>query len=76
MWDEGEPYYIAYDEIYVPRLDAYQLAARVSERHSGQFFEQFSRTIVQFLRHDDLDDRVQVAGLVRLSIDDAFAAKP
>ena len=41
MWDEGEPYYIAYDEIYVPRLDAYQLAARVSERHSGQFFEQF-----------------------------------
>lgn len=41
MWDEDEPYYIAYDEIYIPRMDAYQLAAMIRERHSGRFFEDF-----------------------------------
>ena len=41
-----------------------------------EFFEQFSRAVVQILRDHDLQDRVQVAGFVRLTVDDAFAAKP
>ncbi len=41
LWDEDEPYFIGYDEIYIPRQDAYQLAAIVKERHFGQFFEEF-----------------------------------
>lgn len=41
MWQEGEPFFIPYDEIYIPRLDAYKIAAKVRERHDRKFFEEF-----------------------------------
>lgn len=41
MWDEKEPYFIAYDELYIPRLDAFQIAGVIKERHFGHFFEEF-----------------------------------
>ena len=41
MWEEDEPYIVPYDEIYTPRLDAFQIAQKVKDRHSNQFFEKF-----------------------------------
>lgn len=41
MWDHGEPYYIVYDEIFVRKQDAYQLAKRVREKEGGFTFERF-----------------------------------
>lgn len=39
MWDDGEPYYIIYKEIYVRRLDAYQIADRIAQMEHDPTFE-------------------------------------
>lgn len=41
LWLEGEPFFIPYDEIYVPKLNATEMAEKVNEKHRGRFFEKF-----------------------------------
>lgn len=49
--------------------------AQVFRVQLGKFFQEFPRAIVQLLRHHNLQNRVQVAGLACLAVNDAFAAK-
>ena len=39
MWDHAEPYFIIYNEIYIPRADAYRLAAKIAEMEIDPTFE-------------------------------------
>jgi hypothetical protein len=41
FWDENQPYFIIYDEIYGERLDAMEVAAEVHKRERNSFFERF-----------------------------------
>lgn len=39
FWDHHEPYFILYNEIFIRRLDAYQIAARIAEIEHDPTFE-------------------------------------
>lgn len=41
LWSRGEPWLIVYDEIYIRRLDAYQLAERVEAQERGYAVNRF-----------------------------------
>jgi hypothetical protein len=39
LWDHGEPYFIVYGEIYIRRLDAFGIAAKIAEMEIDPTFE-------------------------------------
>lgn len=39
MWDHNEPYLILYNEIFIRRLDAYMMAAKIAEMQHNTMFE-------------------------------------
>jgi hypothetical protein len=41
FWDEGEPYYIVYRELAVPRIDAYEIAKRARYAEPGRAYSRF-----------------------------------
>lgn len=41
LWDEGEPYYVVYREIFIPRASPMQLADEVMKTEMGYEFERF-----------------------------------
>lgn len=41
LWLENEPYFVVYDEIYVPRLEADRLAERIHNKAKGYYFQRF-----------------------------------
>ncbi len=39
LWDHGEPYFIVYGEIFIRRLDAYGIAAKIAEMEFNPVFQ-------------------------------------
>jgi hypothetical protein len=46
LWDGREPYYVLYDEIYVPRIDARQLAQLIRKKKDELKLPAFERFII------------------------------
>lgn len=41
FWAGGEPYFVVYDEIYIPRFTAQEIAQRVQAKSRGYVFQRF-----------------------------------